>query len=296
MRLDHPLSFVVGHPRCPVLILGTKCGRLLSVALRLSHVQVEEVYEDLEVLEGGGGGGGGSEGEKQTETVVRVEAKLSLTLDLHNRALGIPVVEESQGNNMLVAGEDGRLFLVGLLEEEGSFLSVLGSTKVEGEVTDATFRDGTALCLLASEDEAGFRQRRSFSWMGRQICHVRIAPDGKMAIVNMMELKDLCCGIALDRSGCYFFTFILRRKSLGKFVLQEEVRIVIDIFTRSSCEMNRIIFSRIRFGNVSRQFPEPRPPTNWESAQLGCWTGRRRTTTPSSPVAWTGGSTSVRPA
>ncbi len=211
LSLDLPLSFLVALPNSPVLVVGTRCGRLLSVALRLSQVQIEEVYEDLELE-------GSEVEERRAETMVSAECKVSELLEVHNRPLLTCTAEESHGRTLLVAGGDGHLFLLDISEDGGRFLAVLSNIKVEGEVADSTFRDGTVLCLLAGGDK-----KQSGAMVGKQIIHIRVAGGSKLEMVGVIELKDPCSGISLDRTGCYFFSFLTRKKAIAKYILQEHV-------------------------------------------------------------------------
>ena len=133
-------------------------------------------------------------------------------------------MEESAGEALLVAGEDGHLFLVDLAEGR-HLLSVLSNLKVEGSVADTAFRDGTVLCLHSGDGAQGGEKDDcgAGGLAGRQITHIRVADGGRMSIVRVIELKDLCSGIALDRTTCYFFSFLARKKAIAKFILQEHV-------------------------------------------------------------------------
>ncbi len=216
MNLKFNLTFIVCLSRSPVLLVGTECGWLLAVTVKLAYSETEQVFEDLEQPEGTTAII--EEQEKRTETVLKAEVKIGKTLKLHKRSLKSPsLLEEGRGDLMIVAGEGGYVFLVNVSEEDGEnqFLTVLGSIKLEGLLLAASFRDSTLLCLISTEEDTGVA--------GRRMCHVRAGRDGEMGVVSVAEIKESCCGVAIDASGCFFYTFLMRRKAVGKFVLQEEV-------------------------------------------------------------------------
>ncbi len=206
--LGENLSFMLAHPRIPVLVFGSHSGRLLGVALTLTLTRVKESYQDDELTE---------ESETCTEQVFRARARSwKSSRRLHRMALSDQAAWESlEGDYFAVASIDGTIFLVNGDEGKGveRFLEPLDSASLEGSVVDLSFRGDILLCLMK---ETSSSKHVDQDFAGRRVHQFRVL-NGQLEALKTIKLKDFCSGIALDIDARGFFTLQVRKKAIALY-------------------------------------------------------------------------------
>jgi len=114
----------------------------------------------------------------------------------------------------------------------GSFLAT------SADVLDGAYCGSYAIFLIGGITAGGAgndADRRLYANVTGSTVHVlRVNEEADNALVPrcVLRLRDMCCGLALDPSGNHFYTFLARRKVIGKYDLDERVRYTVHRMQR----------------------------------------------------------------
>jgi len=214
--LDREPTFICSLPKLPLVLIGDVGGNLTSFSFHLTLTTLEEQYDGEVLTEE-------PELESKREECIAAEVNLLAKLNLHSESLLQCWPEENAGGQALVLSRDGRLFLLNTGQDH--FLTALDSANLGEEVLDGSFRSNTAVFLIGGDAQhSDDADRRLYSKLCGQTVHIFHAYKDNLSSNRVLRLKDLCCGLALDPSERHFYTFLARKKAIGKFDAGETVR------------------------------------------------------------------------